>query len=65
MRGKHTSRTIESLVDEAKKLVQGGGVSLNKQKVTDASFKVDLSLFVNEKYLFVQKGKKDYYLVKI
>ncbi|HLL43436.1 MAG TPA: tyrosine--tRNA ligase, partial [Segetibacter sp.] len=49
---------------EAKKMVQGGGVSLNKQKVTDVSVKVDLSLFINEKYLFVQKGKTNYYLIK-
>jgi tyrosyl-tRNA synthetase len=49
---------------EAKKMIQGGGVSLNKQKVTDVSSKVALPLFINEKYLFVQKGKTNYYLVK-
>jgi len=49
---------------EAKKMIQGGGVSLNKQKVSDASAKVDMSLFINERYLFVQKGKTNYYLVK-
>ncbi len=57
--------TIFPSKGEAKKMLQGGGVSLNKQKITDVSSKVDLSLFVNEKYLFVQKGKKDYYLVKV
>jgi len=50
---------------EARKMVQGGGISLNKQKVADVSAKVDLSLFINEKYLFVQKGKTNYYLVKL
>ena len=50
---------------EAKKMIQGGGVSLNKQKVSDASAKVDMSLFINERYLFVQKGKTNYYLVKV
>ncbi len=49
---------------EARKMVQAGGVSFNKQKVTDASYRIDLSVFVNEKYLFVQKGKTNYYLVK-
>ena len=49
---------------EARKMVQGGGVSFNKQKVTDVSFKVNLSAFINDKYLFVQKGKTNYYLVK-
>lgn len=49
---------------EARKMVQGGGVSLNKQKVTDVSAKVDMALFISEKYLFVQKGKTNYYLIK-
>jgi tyrosyl-tRNA synthetase len=49
---------------EARKMVQGGGVSLNKQKVTDVSAKVDMSSFIHEKYLFVQKGKTNYYLIK-
>lgn len=56
--------SVFSSKGEARKMVQGGGVSLNKQKVTDVSAKVDLSLFINEKYLFVQKGKTNYYLIK-
>ncbi len=46
-------------------MVQGGGVSFNKQKITDVSLNVDLSAFINDKYLFVQKGKTNYYLVKV
>ena len=49
---------------EAKKMIAAGGVSLNKQKVSDAAAKVDMNLFINEKYLFVQKGKTNFYLVK-
>jgi tyrosyl-tRNA synthetase len=49
---------------EARKMVQGGGVSLNKQKVTDTSAKITLASFINDKYLFIQKGKTNYYLVK-
>ena len=49
---------------EARKMVQGGGVSLNKQKVSDVSAKVELSSFIHNKYLFVQKGKTNYYLIK-
>jgi tyrosyl-tRNA synthetase len=49
---------------EARKMVQGGGISLNKQKVTDPGAIVALSAFINEKYLFVQKGKTNYYLIK-
>jgi tyrosyl-tRNA synthetase len=50
---------------EARKMVQGGGVSFNKQKITDVSLKVDRSAFIKGKYLFVQKGKTNYYLVKV
>lgn len=49
---------------EARKMVQGGGISFNKQKVEDISLQVDLSMFINKKYLFVQKGKTNYYLIK-
>ena len=50
---------------EAKKMVQAGGVSINKIKVESAEFKVDDSQLLNEKYLLVQKGKKNYWLVKV
>ena len=48
---------------EARKLIQGGGVSLNKDKIlsTDAVVKKDDLL--SGKYLLVQKGKKNYYLI--
>ena len=57
--------TIFTSKGEARKMVQGGGVSFNKQKVTDVNIKVDSATFINEKYLFVQKGKTNYYLVKL
>ena len=50
---------------EAKKMVQAGGVSINKWRVENAEFKVDNSQLLNEKYLLVQKGKKNYWLVKV
>lgn len=56
--------TVFTSKSEAKKMIQGGGVSLNKQKVTDVSFKINTDLFINEKYLFVQKGKTNFYLIK-
>ncbi len=56
--------SVFSSKGEARKMVQGGGVSLNKQKVSDVSAKVNTSLFIHEKYLFVQKGKTNYYLIK-
>ena len=49
---------------EARKMVQGGGVSINRKKVDSVQFTVDSSLLLHEKYLLVQKGKKNYYLIK-
>jgi tyrosyl-tRNA synthetase len=49
---------------EARKMVQGGGVSINRRKVDSVQFTVDSNLLLHEKYLLVQKGKKNYYLVK-
>ncbi|MES2647548.1 MAG: tyrosine--tRNA ligase [Bacteroidota bacterium] len=48
---------------EARKTVQGGGVSFNKEKVAGIDVKLSEELLLNSKYLLVQKGKKNYYLV--
>lgn len=50
---------------EAKKMVQGGGVSINKLRVEDVEFKINKEQLLNTKYLLVQKGKKNYWLVKV
>ena len=49
---------------EARKTIQGGGVSINRKKVNDVQMQVDVSLLLHNKYLLIQKGKKNYYLVK-
>lgn len=48
---------------EARKMLQGGGVSLNKNKVDDMNAVIDASMLINNKYLIAQKGKKNYYLI--
>lgn len=48
---------------EVKRLIQGGGISINKQKITDANSNIDSTFLIAGKYILVQKGKKDYYLV--
>jgi tyrosyl-tRNA synthetase len=48
---------------ELRKLIAGGGVSLNKDKVEDAAQPVTEGDLIAGKYLLVQKGKKNYYLV--
>jgi tyrosyl-tRNA synthetase len=50
---------------ELRRLVQGGGLSINKQKIDNADQLIGTDLLLNNKYLLVQKGKKNYYLVKI
>ena len=50
---------------EAKKMLTGGGVFINKEKVEDVNFTVTGSSLIKEKYILAQKGKKNYYLIKI
>ena len=48
---------------EMRKLVQGGGVSLNKEKLSAFDQVITTADLLDEKYLLVQRGKKNYYLV--
>ncbi len=48
---------------EMRKLVQSGGVSVNKEKLADQDAVIDCSSLLDEKYLLVQRGKKNYYLL--
>jgi tyrosyl-tRNA synthetase len=50
---------------EARKMVQSGGVSINRKKIDNTQLAVDPSLLLHDKYILVQKGKKNYYLVEI
>lgn len=55
---------IFSSKGEARKMIQAGGVSINKIKVADVNHSILTSGLLNNKYLLVQKGKKNYFLVK-
>ena len=48
---------------EMRKLVQGGGVSLNKEKLAAFDQEITAADLLNEKYLLVQRGKKNYFLL--
>ena len=48
---------------EMRKMTQQGGLSINKEKVADPYAAVDASMLLNGKYLLVQRGKKNYYLL--
>jgi tyrosyl-tRNA synthetase len=50
---------------EARKMLQAGGVSLNKNKVEDVQMMVNLNNTINKKYMLIQKGKKNYFLCKL
>ncbi|HXI01413.1 MAG TPA: tyrosine--tRNA ligase [Sphingobacteriaceae bacterium] len=50
---------------EARKMIQGGGVSINREKISDAAQVYTMSNLVNDKYLVVQKGKKNYFLLVV
>ena len=48
---------------EMRKLVQSGGVSINKEKLADHDITINMDSLLNGKYLLVQRGKKNYYLL--
>ena len=50
---------------ECRKMVQGGGVQLNKEKITDAMRMVTADDLIANKYLLAQRGKKNYYLIVV
>jgi tyrosyl-tRNA synthetase len=50
---------------EARKLVKANGFSVNKEKMTDEKAIIDAGSLINDKYLLLQKGKKDYTLVVV
>ena len=48
----------------ARKMIQNGGVSLNRTKISDVSLMVDKSLLLHDRFILVQVGKKNYFLVE-
>ena len=50
---------------EARKMIQGGGVSINKEKVNGQELVINTSILIRDKYIIVQKGKKNYYLCNV
>ncbi len=48
---------------EMKKMTQGGGVSINKEKLTDQNATISTADLLNGKYILAQRGKKNYYLL--
>lgn len=55
--------TIFPSKGELRRTIQGNGLSLNKEKVNNMDLIVDQSFLIGQKYLLVQKGKKNYFLI--
>ncbi|MGB4772958.1 MAG: tyrosine--tRNA ligase [Chitinophagaceae bacterium] len=49
---------------EARKMIQGGGVSINKEKLTDVNLIIGNNHLLHGKYVLVQKGRRNFYLIK-
>jgi len=49
----------------ARKMLQNGGVSINREKITDLQMMVEKKHLLHDKFILVQVGKKNYYLVSI
>jgi len=58
-----TTTAIFPSKGEARKMIQNGGVSINREKVADVQMLVDNSRLLHNKYILLQKGKKNYYLI--
>ncbi len=57
--------TIFSSKGELRRMIDGGGVFINKNKVTDPDSTITDNDLLNGKYLLIQKGKKNYFIIKI
>jgi tyrosyl-tRNA synthetase len=57
--------TIAESKGEIRRLIQGGGVSINRSRVDSPDMTVTADHLLNNRYLLIQKGKKSYYLVRV
>ncbi|MDR0413104.1 MAG: tyrosine--tRNA ligase [Dysgonamonadaceae bacterium] len=56
---------IFSSRSEMKKMLQSGGIAVNKEKLTDSDALIDTSCLLGGRYILIQKGKKNYFLLRI
>jgi tyrosyl-tRNA synthetase len=50
---------------EAKKMLQGGGVAINKEKIESEEMLVTNEHLINNEFIVIQKGKKNYFLIQL
>ena len=56
---------IFSSKGEARKMLQGGGISINRNKINNILLIIDNNFLLHDKYILVQKGKKNYFLINV
>lgn len=56
---------ITSSKGEAKRLIENGGIYLNNKQISETTLKVSKDFSIEDKYIVVRKGKKNYYLVDL
>ena len=62
--GEKTQFQIFPSKGEARKMIQGGGVSINKEKISNPNDSINFQL-LQDKYLLIQKGKKNYFILEV
>src|SRR6056297_101386 len=50
---------------ELRRLIKGNGLSINKEKFQNPEVQISSTFLINEKYILVQKGKKNYFLIRV
>lgn len=50
---------------EARKMLQGGGVAINKEKINDIELAINTTHLISDRYLVAQRGKKNYFLIMV
>jgi tyrosyl-tRNA synthetase len=48
---------------EARRMIKGGGLFINKDKIEDESKMIKTEYLINSRYILIQKGKKNYFLI--
>ena len=55
----------EIFIARIRSLCDARGISINKEKMTDINAAIDASFIIEGRYILIQKGKKNYFLIKI
>jgi tyrosyl-tRNA synthetase len=60
-----TSTPVFPSKGEARRMIKNGGISINKEKVNSPEDTTDTSNLLNDTFILIQKGKKNYHLIRV